>query len=209
MYRWLPRIGHMRPTPVRSLSTWVSTPRLRAIAVRPWKGAGRKAGKSRGEMMPPGFENVSAWGIQTRLSSRPVSRRKACRLRYAPKKTWRPLSSQSPSASCHEETLPPATSRFSRRVTLYPASVRYLAAEIPASPAPAITTLLPACIPLSPVLFPAYLGLVFEKRASPCGYAPDDCCWLDRGSELVEGELHFPGLHTQIIAHSQSFVNTL
>src|SRR4028119_192184 len=56
---------------------------------------------------------------------------------YAQKKMWRPVSYQSPSASFQAATLPPSTSRLSRRMGVWPASVRYLAQDSPTKPAPA------------------------------------------------------------------------
>lgn len=42
--------------------------------------------------------------------------------------------------TCHAATLPPSTSRASSTIGMWPASLRYLAVDRPARPAPAITT---------------------------------------------------------------------
>eukprot|EP00964_Phaeocystis_antarctica_P128597 scaffold92386_cov49-Phaeocystis_antarctica.AAC.2 len=52
----------------------------------------------------------------------------------------RPVSIQSPSASCQAETLPPSTFRPSYTVGVCPASTRYLAQARPLSPPPITAT---------------------------------------------------------------------
>merc|ERR1719491_1251409 len=61
-------------------------------------------------------------------------------LGYAPKKMCRPVSIQSPSASCHAETFPPRTFRASYTVGWCPASVRYFAHDRPERPPPIMAT---------------------------------------------------------------------
>ena len=59
---------------------------------------------------------------------------------YAPKKMCSPVSIQSPSASCHADTLPPSTFRASSTIGTWPASARYLAHASPDSPPPMMAT---------------------------------------------------------------------
>mmetsp|Transcript_5192 Transcript_5192/g.10941 ORF Transcript_5192/g.10941 Transcript_5192/m.10941 type:complete len:309 (+) Transcript_5192:836-1762(+) len=114
------------------------------------KGAGMPGIKSN-EVNSPGsscIAKIILWTFHWRWSWMFSSSNMFITFGYAPKKMWRPVSIQSPSSSCHADTLPPSTFRASYTVGSCPASLRYLAHDSPLSPPPIIAT----------VFFPSPLG---------------------------------------------------
>ena len=80
---------------------------------------------------------------------------------YAPKKMCSPVSIQSPSSSCHADTLPPSTSRASSTSGSWPASERYLAHDRPLRPPPMMTTF---CFLPASIVFQA-MDAIFRESA--------------------------------------------
>mmetsp|Transcript_14279 Transcript_14279/g.35619 ORF Transcript_14279/g.35619 Transcript_14279/m.35619 type:complete len:218 (+) Transcript_14279:1309-1962(+) len=130
------------PGTIRTFSSSVSISVFDRIAAAILNGAGTPSGNSK-EVNSPGrscIANVMRCGFHCSLSSMPSSSNKFIMFGYAPKKMCSPVSTQSPSPSCHALTLPPRTSRASYTVGACPASARYLAHASPDSPPPITAT---------------------------------------------------------------------
>mmetsp|Transcript_46288 Transcript_46288/g.90374 ORF Transcript_46288/g.90374 Transcript_46288/m.90374 type:complete len:213 (+) Transcript_46288:1074-1712(+) len=104
-----------RPGTIRSFSSRVSISVFVRIAAAMLKGAGTPAGNSK-DVNRPGsscIANVMRCSFHCSRSSISSSSNRFIMWGYAPKKMCRPVSIQSPSSSCHADTLPPRTPRAS------------------------------------------------------------------------------------------------
>mmetsp|Transcript_76657 Transcript_76657/g.228487 ORF Transcript_76657/g.228487 Transcript_76657/m.228487 type:complete len:279 (+) Transcript_76657:1174-2010(+) len=93
---------------------------LSRIARAKFKGAGTPSKKSK-VVNSPGRSCIAKiiwWRFHCRRSSMPSSEKRFIMFGYAPKNMCRPVSIQSPSSSCHADTLPPRTSRASKTIGL-------------------------------------------------------------------------------------------
>mmetsp|Transcript_30764 Transcript_30764/g.52631 ORF Transcript_30764/g.52631 Transcript_30764/m.52631 type:complete len:226 (+) Transcript_30764:1152-1829(+) len=104
----------------RGGAVWIFSPRvsifwLRRIASPKLNGAGIPGMKSKVVNSPGSscMAKIILWTFHWRRSWMPSSAKRFIMFGYAPKKMCRPVSIQSPSSSCHAETLPPSTSRAS------------------------------------------------------------------------------------------------
>ena len=128
-------------------AVWIFSPSvsifwLSRIARPKLNGAGIPGTKSK-VVNSPGSSCIAKIILCTFHCSRswiPSSANRFIMFGYAPKKMCSPVSIQSPSSSCHADTLPPSTSRASRTSGVCPASARYLAHASPDSPPPMIAT---------------------------------------------------------------------
>ena len=115
---------------------------LSRIASPKLKGAGMPGTKSKVVNSPGSscMAKIILCTFHCSRSSMPSSEKRFIMFGYAPKKMCRPVSIQSPSSSCHADTLPPSTSRASSTSGWWPASERYLAHERPERPPPMMAT---------------------------------------------------------------------
>mmetsp|Transcript_24989 Transcript_24989/g.65917 ORF Transcript_24989/g.65917 Transcript_24989/m.65917 type:complete len:350 (-) Transcript_24989:121-1170(-) len=130
-----------RGGPVCSFSRGLSIFWFSRIAAAMFRGAGRP-GNSK-VVNSPGSSCIAKviWCLfHCNLSSIPSSAKRFIMFGYAPKKMCKPVSTQSPSSSCHADTFPPSTSRASSTTGWWPASARYLAQASPDSPPPMTAT---------------------------------------------------------------------
>ena len=129
----------------------VARGRFDRMAAAMLNGAGTFGGKSK-LVNSPGkscIAKVIVCFFHCSRSSMPSSAKRFIMFGYAPKKMCRPVSIQSPSSSCHADTLPPSTSRASSTSGSWPESDRYLAHDRPLRPPPMMATffLLPCHAP--------------------------------------------------------------
>mmetsp|Transcript_1924 Transcript_1924/g.6119 ORF Transcript_1924/g.6119 Transcript_1924/m.6119 type:complete len:221 (+) Transcript_1924:1634-2296(+) len=133
--------------PVRSLSVQLNILSFVKIAYAMLNGAGSPLGNlnfvnSPGESF---IANVMLCSFHCKRSSMPSSANRFMAFGYAPKKMCKPVSIQSPSASCHALTLPPSILARSTIVGAWPASLRYLPHDNPAKPPPMMRTAFFSC----------------------------------------------------------------
>mmetsp|Transcript_51423 Transcript_51423/g.122439 ORF Transcript_51423/g.122439 Transcript_51423/m.122439 type:complete len:258 (-) Transcript_51423:71-844(-) len=142
-YAWPWRMHGTSASPNCSFSTKLIMSLLRRIPISAPKGKGIHDTKSNRENMPGSLGIAKIIECCFHCSRSRISRSSNSfrMLGYAPKNTCSPVSYQSPSSSFQAAIFPPRTFRDSKTVGVYPRSTSAFAADSPARPAPAMTTL--------------------------------------------------------------------